>query len=162
MASDAASERVSALEEIVIGMQAREAEMHDKLQQILNALSPSAPTSPIIPSSATPVPDVQPKVRTVRPASPPEFDGDRTKGVAFLNSCQTYLRLCPREFPDEQTKVVWAMSYMKSGRAQRWTARIFCWESENPGQTKFLDWEDFSEEFKTEFTPAHVDALAIN
>ena len=149
MASDAASERVSALEEIVINMQAREAEMHDKLQQILNALSQSTPISPITSPSATPVPDVRPKVQTVRPASPPEFDGDRTKGVAFLNSCQTYIRLCPREFPDEQIKIVWAMSYMKSGRAQRWTARIF-------------RWDDFSDKFKTEFTPAHVDSVAIN
>ena len=54
------------------------------------------------------------KTRTVRPATPPEFDGDHSKGQAFLNSCQTYIRLCPREFLDEQTKTLWAMSYMKS------------------------------------------------
>ena len=29
-------------------------------------------------------------------------------------------------------------------------------------QSKFLDWEDFTTTFKTEFTPAHSDALAIN
>ena len=46
--------------------------------------------------------------RTVRPALPSEFNGDRTKGMSFLNSCQTYIRLCPDEFRDEQTKVVWA------------------------------------------------------
>ena len=84
--------------------------------------------------------------------------------MAFLNSCQTYIRLCLSEFPDEQTKIAWAMSYMKSGRAQRWTARIFRWEqqTENADQSKFLDWEDFATTFKTEFTPAHSDALAIN
>ena len=84
--------------------------------------------------------------------------------MTFLNSCQTYLRLCPEEFADEQTKIVWAMSYMKSGRAQKWTARIFRWEQqpENVGENKFLDWEDFCTEFKQEFTPAHADTLAIN
>jgi hypothetical protein len=53
---------------------------------------------------------------------------------------------------------------MKSGRAAKWTARIFRWEElpENFGYTKFLDWEDFRDEFKKEFTPAHVDFLAIN
>jgi hypothetical protein len=84
--------------------------------------------------------------------------------LAFLNSCQTYIKLCPREFPDEQTKIVWAMSYMKSGRAQRWTARVFQWEQqpENSTSTRFLDWEDFRCEFKREFMPAHTDSLAIN
>ena len=53
---------------------------------------------------------------------------------------------------------------MKSGRAQKWTTRVFWWEQrpENSDQTKFLDWEDFSTTFKTEFMPAHSDALAIN
>ena len=53
---------------------------------------------------------------------------------------------------------------MKSGRAAKWTARIFKWEelSENEGCSKFADWEDFRDEFKKEFTPAHTDSLAIN
>ena len=56
------------------------------------------------------------------------------------------------------------MLYMKSGCTQRWTAHIFRWEqqTENADQSKFLDWEDFATTFKTEFTPAHSDALAIN
>ena len=53
---------------------------------------------------------------------------------------------------------------MKSGRAAKWTAHIFKWEelSENEGCSKFADWEDFRDEFKKEFTPAHTDSLAIN
>ena len=53
---------------------------------------------------------------------------------------------------------------MKSGHAQKWTARIFRWEQqpENSGANKFFDWEDFRDEFRKEFTPAHSDALAIN
>ena len=56
------------------------------------------------------------------------------------------------------------MSYMKSGHAQKWMDHIFHWEQrpENLHQAKFLDWEDFHNEFKKEFTPAHSDALAIN
>ena len=48
-------------------------------------------------------------------AIPLEFDRDRTKGMAFLNSCQVYISLCPNSFMDEQAKIVWAMSYMKAG-----------------------------------------------
>lgn len=68
------------------------------------------------------------------------------------------------EFPDEQTKILWAMSYMKSGWAQKWSARIFRWEQlpENKESHKFFDWSDFREEFRREFTPVHMDALAIN
>ena len=53
---------------------------------------------------------------------------------------------------------------MKFGRAQKWTACIFRWEQqpENSGANKFFDWEDFRNEFRKEFTPAHSDALAIN
>ena len=53
---------------------------------------------------------------------------------------------------------------MKSGRAQKWTARIFRWEQQpkNSRANKFFDWEDFRNEFRKEFTPAHSDALAIN
>ena len=53
---------------------------------------------------------------------------------------------------------------MKSGQAEKWTARIFRWKelSENEGCPKFLDWEDFWNKFKKKFTPAHADSLAIN
>jgi Retrotransposon gag protein len=53
---------------------------------------------------------------------------------------------------------------MKSGRAAKWTARIFRWEAQpdNSDSTKFLDWDDFRTEFQKEFTPAHADALAVN
>jgi hypothetical protein len=120
------------------------------------------PTIPQVPLSLTA--DSHPRQRTARPAAPPDFDGDRSKGRAFLNSCQTYIRLCPKEFLDEQTKIVWAMSYMKSGRAQKWTERIFRWEQqpENAGSARYIDWEDFRNEFQKEFTPAHADALAVN
>jgi hypothetical protein len=39
---------------------------------------------------------------------------------------------------------------------------MFKWEElpKNLSYPKFLDWEDFREAFKKEFTPAHVDSLA--
>jgi len=84
--------------------------------------------------------------------------------MVFLNSCQVYIRLCPNSFTDEQAKIVWAMSYMKAGRAAKWSARIFQWEEqpENVGYHKFVDWEDFLDEFKREFCPVYADSVAIN
>jgi hypothetical protein len=96
------------------------------------------------------------------PALPNEFDGNRTKGLAFLRSCQTYIRLCSDNFSDDQMKIVWALSYMKEGRAAKWAARIFCWEEDHPGSRQFVDWQSFCDDFKTEFCPSHTDIAAIN
>ena len=130
-----------------------------------HSLPTNLPLETPTPSRSPHLLQTPPKIsRRARPANPLDFNGERSEGLAFLNSCQTYIRLCPEEFPDEQTKIMWAMSYMKTGRAQKWTARVFRWESlsENDGHTRFLDWEDFRDEFRKEFTPAHADALAIN
>ena len=65
---------------------------------------------------------------------------------------------------DEQAKIVWAMSYMKAGRAAKWSACIFQWEEqlENVGYHKFVVLEDFQDEFKREFCPVYADSVAIN
>ena len=160
---------MSAMEQRMAEMTAKMDVTNRQMDQLINMgllNQQQQQQNPLRPSGAPdPVSDVTPtRSRTLRPATPPDFDGDRSKGMAFLNACQTYIRLCPKEFADEQTKIIWAMSYMKSGRAEKWTARIFRWEllPENAGSSKFLDWDDFRDEFRKEFTPAHADAFAIN
>jgi len=56
------------------------------------------------------------------------------------------------------------MSYMKAGRAAKWSTCVFQWEEqlENVGYYKFVDWEDFRDEFKREFCPVYADSAAIN
>jgi len=56
------------------------------------------------------------------------------------------------------------MSYMKAGWAAKWSARVFRWEEqpENVGYHKFVNWEDFLDEFKREFCPVYADSAAIN
>jgi hypothetical protein len=167
-------DRMSQLEDEVKTLRTQCTDTQNKLLQILNTLALLArnttPPQPTVNPTAfshvnvsSPTKDPL-KTRRVKPASPPEYDGDRAKGQTFLNSCQTYIRLCSEEFRDDQIKIIWAMSYMKTGRAAKWTARIFRWEQhpDNVGSDRFLDWEDFRDEFKREFTPAHVDVSAIN
>ena len=38
------------------------------------------------------------QARGLKPATPNEFDGDRLKGRAFLNSCRLYISLCEEQF----------------------------------------------------------------
>jgi len=63
-----------------------------------------------------------------------------------LTSCQTYICLCPEAFEDDPTKIVWAMSYMKTGCAGRWATRKFEQEAKT-SCLRFLDWLDFEDEF---------------
>jgi hypothetical protein len=101
--------------------------MENELNQILDTMAihnqrlestnspPTLPPVVQLPHASPSTSEHAPRARRPKPATPPEFDGDRKKGLTFLHSCQTYIRLCPEEFHDEQTKIVWAMSYMKSG-----------------------------------------------
>jgi serine protease inhibitor len=92
-----------------------------------------------------------------------EFDGDCTKGKAFLTSCWTYIRLCLEAFEDDTIKIIWAMSYMKSRWASRWAAREFEYEAApRDGRLRFLDWVDFEDEFHKDFVPLNAEATAMN
>lgn len=168
---DDGPDRLEFMEQKLARMEAKEIETQTTLNQILSTIAaisqtlsqkPLEPASPVTPpvNNTTELS----KPRTARPAAPPDFDGDRSKGRAFVNACRTYIRLCKKEFPDEQTKIIWAMSYMKTGRAEKWTSRVFRWEQqpENAGAQKFVDFQDFLDEFEKEFTPAHADAVAMN
>jgi len=156
-------ERITSLEHALSELQTRDEHTQQKLDTLLNHITSLKPTP-----SKTQEPDIAPNSRSVPsvrgppPALPSEFDGDRLHGMAFLRSCQTYIRLCPDNFSDQQTMIVWVLSYMKSGRAAKWAARVFRWEEENSELYRFRDWEHFRREFKEEFCPAHTDIAAIN
>ena len=115
---------------------------------------PTPPKNPLIDIiSVWPTPTGQP----LPPALPNEYDGDQSKGQAFLTSCQTYIHPCLDSFHSKQTKITWVLSYMKSRRAAKWAE-----EDKNRGYPKFLDWEEFCKEFWKDFCPAHSDVAAIN
>ena len=166
------NDRVSALEQAFSDSQARELHtqkqidvIFQQLQQLITQQQRSTTPPTTSPKTENPISDSvssTPIRRAPPPALPNEFDGDRSKGPTFLRSCQTYIRLCPDSFSDDQTKIIWSLSYMKTGRAAKWAARIFKYEEDNVGCTKFLDWEDFKSEFRKEFCPANSDAAAIN
>ena len=111
--------------------------------------------TPTIPASAGR------KKFSLKPSPPSDFDGDCSAGKAFLTSCRTYIRLCSEAFDDDFVKIVWAMSYMKIGRASRWATQEFEMEVRN-GRFRFLDWLDFEEEFWKDFLPLNAEAAAIN
>jgi hypothetical protein len=136
------------------------ADLGQLIQQLQNATPAPPPPPPAVPPPPPPLTTATPTRSRLKPATPAEYDGNRSRGRAFLNSCMLYTRLCPGEFPDDQAKINWTLSYMKGGRAAVWADRIIRHDSLN-GSTRFKTWDDFSTAFKTAFFPENeaTDAL---
>ena len=124
---------------------------HHLLQDILTKLGPVQPQNAPNPTtywpSLSPAPSAGQKKNFLKPAPPSNFSGDYADGKVFLTFCQTYICLCPEAFDNKDTKIVWAMSYMKSCHTGCWTVWEFEHESKN-GTLRFIDWLNFEQEFQ--------------
>jgi len=164
-------DHVRAIEATMDEMKSQPEATHQLLQDILARLSPTQAQNvqdPLLtrPARGSPTPSIPTsstgrKKLTLKPSFPPDFSGDRAAGKAFLTSCQTCIRLCPEAFEDDLTKIIWAMSYMKTRCASRWVTREFEQEVKTD-HLHFLDWLDFEDEFRKDFMPLDSEATAIN
>jgi hypothetical protein len=98
--------------------------------------------------------------RRIKPSPPAEFSGDRSKGRAFLNSCELYIRLAPHQFENDAAKVAWAYSYMKTGRAALFVDRMLRYEARSLSP-RYTDWVNFRMAFKDEFFPKNERQRAL-
>jgi hypothetical protein len=92
---------------------------------------------------------------SLKPVAPSEFDGSRHKGHAFLNSCELYMNLAPQQFTNKTSKVHWALSYMKAGRASLYVDRVLWYEAKN-GVPQYLLWFAFQKDFVKSFCPKDI------
>jgi hypothetical protein len=159
------SSRLAELEAKLASQEARNTQALDALNTTLQLLAAVIPTqSTALPQTSLLVTSATRPKLDLKPSPPPNFDGDRQKEKGFINACQAYFRLHPDQFPDEQTKIQWAMTYMNQGRAQKWANCVYHWEANpaNISNLHFVDWDDFRSRFRTEFFPLHSDAVATN
>src|SRR5580693_697727 len=96
--------------------------------------------SPHLTEKRTPPPPVA--RNRLKPGAPPCFDGDRAKGRAFMNSCVLYQSLCAAEFQDDQAKIHWVLSYMKSDRAATFADRTIRYETKYDSP-RYGSWDAF-------------------
>jgi hypothetical protein len=112
------------------------------------------PENPKTPKNTTP------GLSKVKPAAPMDFDGDREKGRAFLNSCNIYFMICGDLFPNEQARIHWALSFFKADRAARFSNKVLRMEAKGRGPY-FSDWSAFSETFMDLFCPKNEQLTAL-
>jgi len=157
--------RLAGLESKLASQEAKNEQVLDALNTTLRLLATMTQNQQTALPQAQPAPTSVPRAKLdLKSSPPPNFDGDRHRGKGFIIACQAYFRLHPDQFPDEQTKIQWAMTYMNQGQAQKWANRIYHWEAipANAGSPHFVDWDDFRSRFLTEFFPLHSDAVATN
>jgi hypothetical protein len=148
-------------------LEAKLSESQEKMSRTLKSMSDTLAllTRNVLVKQSNPAPLPTTNIRSeLKPALPPKYDGDRQHGQAFINACQAFFRLRPDQFPEEQIKIQWAMTYMSQGRAQKWVNRIYQWEAlpANANAHYFVDWDHFRSIFRNEFYPLHADAVATN
>ena len=148
-------------------LEAQLSDNQEKMSQILKSMLDMLAllTCTVLINHSTPATQPTKIIRSeLRPALPPKYDGNRQHGQAFINACQSFFQLQPDQFPEEQIKIQWAMTYMSQGRAQKWVNRIYQWEAlpANANVHYFVDWDHFRSAFRNEFYPLHADAVATN
>ncbi|KAG6882174.1 hypothetical protein C0993_011695 [Termitomyces sp. T159_Od127] len=108
-----------------------------------------SPAAPAVPAAALGVP-VGPWVQLLHLALLDTYDGDRTSGERFLQSCLTYIHLSGDAFDSDALKIAWVLSYMKAGWASTYALHIL---RRSGGVGSFTDWATFEKDFQAEFFP---------
>lgn len=125
------------------------------LQEILKRMDNSTQTPPPKVDDTQPAQPAQPvhnAAGQLRAALPKLFDGDQTRGHAFVNSCRLYMTLCPQQFTNDVIRVNWVLSFMKKGRAARFAARALCHETTH-GLLLYSSYASFETCILKEFCP---------
>jgi len=121
-----------------------------------NAPPPPISFPPVSLSPTLPTRQTHPKF-----SCPPDFNGERYNGRAFLNSCSLYICLALEQFQDKQEWILWALTFFKGGRAAKWSENIFRQEADT-GIFPIQTWGEFEQQFRLYFFPANAEADAIN
>jgi hypothetical protein len=151
------AERFQRIEEALGQQQEASRAMQDLMNKLLTQLAAKESRLP------DPIPPTPPTTTSntpkIKPASPSEFDGDRSKGRAFLNSVNLYIALRSSEFPDDQIRICWTLSFMKTGRAAIFADQTIT--NNRPESPVFSTWKDFERKFIEDFYPydEKTDAL---
>lgn len=95
-------------------------------------------------------PPAAPTSRPPKAADPEVFSGDRKKADPFLRAVSLNIAIQPNAFPNDLTKILYALSWMQGGSAGDWAANHTRTILEG-GQNPFTSWKDFQSRFEAAF-----------
>jgi len=96
----------------------------------------------------------------VKPTSPSDFDGDREKGRAFINTCHIYFSICRDSFKGDQAHIHWALSFFKSDQAFHFATKVMHSEQQS-GRWHYKDWPAFEKDFEELFCMKNEQLTAL-
>jgi len=92
---------------------------------------------------------------------PLDFGRECHNSCAFLNSYSLYIHLAPEQFHNKKERILWALTFFKSGYAAKWSKNMFCQEADT-GVFPIRTWRNFEQQFRVHFFPVNTEADAIN
>jgi hypothetical protein len=139
--------------------------MFATIQNSLTALTAAQSAQPApkfskLPDTPKIAPVVVPMKNRLRPGLPSDFDENRAQERDFLKSCSLYMSLCSSDFVDDQAKILWVLSYMKSGRASDFASELIEYAETN-GCDYYADWPAFQVAFIENFLPADEATVTL-
>ena len=96
-------------------LQLQNQQLQNQFSSLQNASAASAATQslPIPTPSST-------SIRPVKGADPEKFSGDHGETDGFIHAVKLAIAVQPTSFPDERTKMPYALSFMMRGTAEVW------------------------------------------
>jgi hypothetical protein len=151
-------QRNVALQQLVASLQADASSRETLIAEvgvITKAVVENLP-APVV--EVPPAPASTPSARPPKAADPEVFGGDRKKADPFLRAVKLTIAIQPKSFPDDQTKILYALSYMQGGSAGDWASNYS--RAILDGDSPFPDWETFCNRFEAAFGDADREANA--
>jgi len=90
-----------------------------------------------------------PSTRPIKAAEPGKFSGDRAETEGFIRSIKIAIAIQPESFPDERTKIMYALSFMTGGSAEVWAHNET--QAVIDGTTSLSTFEEFIKQVENAF-----------
>ena len=87
----------------------------------------------------------------LKPARPDTFSGDRSKGKDWLRTILHYMELRPRDFPSDEVRIGWTISFFKEGRANGFAQEAYDYKDSHEDKWQWATWTEFLTVFQSEF-----------
>ena len=124
-------------------------ELQNHLINTQNNLPNAASVAAVAAAQQIIIPTTSSSNRPIKAADPEKFSGDRAETEGFIRAIRLSIAVQPGSFPDECTKILYALSFMTGGSAQTWAHNET--EAVINGKSTIQTFEDFTRRVQEAF-----------